>query len=220
LIDEDVKVIWTIARKQLLANVLTFRFVIGFVLCIILFPLSAAILTRDYEERLATFNTAVSQHTARVLKSRVFSELNMTLDRRPALLSPFCEGFDKRFASSADVSYTAIPTVSTGSSEKNPFMATMKSIDLVAIIQVVLGLLAFLFAYDAVSGERERGTLALGLSNPLPRHSLLLGSYLGGLLTVLPLLLTGLGLAMLVCATAPAPAAPLGVHQGKKRIHW
>ncbi len=202
--------IWTIARKQLLANILTYRFAVGFVLCVLLFPLSAAILTQDYAERLAGFNTAVSEHTARLLRSRVFSQLSLTIDRRPALLSPVCEGFDKRFAASAEVSYTEIPTASTGSSEKNPFMAALKSIDLAAIVQVVLGLLALLFAFDAVSGERERGTLALSLANPVPRHALLLGNYLGGLLTLAPLLFIGIGSAALVMSFSRAVAFQAG----------
>jgi len=190
--------IWIIARKQLLTNLLTFKFAVGFILCLVLFSLSAVILTRDYEERLANFNSASSRHMARLQQARVFSEVRVTIDRRPALLSPICEGFDKRFAGSANVSYTEIPTISVGQSEKNPLMVALKSIDLIAIVQIVLGLLVLLFAYDSSSWERERGTLALTLANPVPRHVILLGQYLGGLLTILPMFLAGIGLALLI----------------------
>ena len=162
--------IWTIARKQLLTNLLTFKFVVGFILCLVLFSLSAVILTRDYEERLASFNSASNLHVANLHQARVYSQVQVTIDRRPSLLSPICEGFDKRFASAVSVSYTEIPTISVGQSEKNPLMVALKSIDLIAIVQIVLGLLVLLFAYDSSSWERERGTLALTLANAVPRH--------------------------------------------------
>jgi len=195
--------IWTIARKQLLNNLLTYKFLVGLVLCLVLFSLSAVVLTRDYEERLAAYNSAVSHHAATVRQAKVYSQIAVTVDRRPALLSPVCEGFEKRFATSADVSYTVIPTLSAGQAEKNALMVTLKSIDLVAIIQIVLGLLALLFSYDSFSGERERGVLALTLSNRVSRGAVLLGQYLGGTLTMLPLLLIGIAVAALIWLTSP-----------------
>ncbi|HYK90350.1 MAG TPA: ABC transporter permease subunit [Acidobacteriota bacterium] len=190
--------IWTIARKQLLTNILTFKFVVGLVLCLVLFPLTAVILTQDYAERLANFNSASNRHMAKLHQARVYSQVRVSIDRRPSILSPVCEGFDKRFASSVDVSFTEIPTVSVGQSEKNPLMVALKSIDLVAIVQIVLGLLALLFTYDSYSWERERGTLALSLANPVPRHIILLAQYLGGMLTIIPMFLAGIGLALLI----------------------
>ena len=190
--------IWTITRKQLLTGVLTYKFVVGFILCQLLFSLSAVILTRDYEERLAAYNTAVSRHTAKVREAKVYSEVSLTIDRRPSLLSPICEGFEKRFAGSVDVAYTVIPTIRTGETEKNPLMAALSSIDLIAIVQIVLSLLVLLFAYDTVSGEREHGTLAQALANPVPRHTVLAGQYLGGILSILPVFLFGFALSLLI----------------------
>lgn len=196
--------IWTIARKQLLTSILTYKFVVGFVLCQLLFSLSAVILTRDYEERLAAFNSAVSAHTAQLQQAKVYSEVAVSIDRRPSPLSPLCEGFEKRFAGSVTVSYTSIPTISVGQTEKNPLMAALDSIDLVAIVQIVLGLLVLLFAYDVVSGEREQGTLALALANSVPRNVILAGQYLGGMLTILPVFISGMGLAVLILGASPS----------------
>ncbi len=194
--------IWTIARKQLLTSILTYKFLVGFILCQLLFSLSALILTRDYEERLTGFNSAVSRHTAQVQQAKVYSEVAVTIDRRPSPLSPLCEGFDKRLAGSVDVSYTAIPTISVGQTEKKPLKAALNSIDVTAIVQIVLGLLVLLFAYDVVSGEREQGTLAQALANAVPRHAILAGQYLGGMLTILPVFLIGVGLASLIISSS------------------
>jgi ABC-type transport system involved in multi-copper enzyme maturation permease subunit len=89
-----------------------------------------------------------------------------------------------------------------GQTEKNPLMAALNSIDVIAIVQVVLGLLVLLFAYDVISGEREQGTLAQALANSVPRHAILAGQYLGGMLTILPVFLIGMGMAFLIVSTS------------------
>ncbi len=52
------------------------------------------------------------------------------------------------------------------------------------IIGYVLSLLALLFTFDALSGERERGTLRLMLANSIPRHTVLISKFLGALLSI------------------------------------
>ncbi len=47
---------------------------------------------------------------------------------------------------------------------------------------MVLSLFAILFAFDAVSGEKERGTLRLAFSNAVPRDTYILGKLTGTLL--------------------------------------
>ena len=58
-------------------------------------------------------------------------------------------------------------------------------IDWVFIITYLLSFIPLLFTFDALSGERERGTLRLCLANPISRPALLVGKFLGTLLTVL-----------------------------------
>ena len=53
-------------------------------------------------------------------------------------------------------------------------------VDWAFIIGYVLSLIALLFTFDAVSSERERGTLRLMLANSVPRHTILIGKFLGG----------------------------------------
>ena len=62
---------------------------------------------------------------------------------------------------------------------------TAQVIDWVFIITYLLSLLPILFTFDALSGEREQGTLRLCLANPISRHALLLGKFIGALLAVL-----------------------------------
>ena len=60
----------------------------------------------------------------------------------------------------------------------------ISQVDWAFIIGYVLSLLALLFTFDAFSGERERGTLRLMLANSVPRHTVLIGKFLGALLSI------------------------------------
>lgn len=57
-------------------------------------------------------------------------------------------------------------------------------------MKAVLSLIALLFAYDAVAGEKERGTLKLMLSCSVSRGQVVAGKMLGGLaVAVVPFLI-------------------------------
>ena len=60
----------------------------------------------------------------------------------------------------------------------------VSQVDWTFIIGYVLSLIALLFTFDAISGERERGTLRLMLANSVPRHTVLIGKFLGALLSI------------------------------------
>ena len=57
-------------------------------------------------------------------------------------------------------------------------------LDWAFVIGYVLSLMALLFTFDVISGERERGTLRLMFANSVPRHTVLIGKFLGALISV------------------------------------
>ena len=78
---------------------------------------------------------------------------------------------DKRLGNMVYVHQNYVPTLWDAQlhGADNPFLNLLSSIDLVFIFQVVLSLLALLFAYDAVAGECEGGTMRLMMANPVGR---------------------------------------------------
>jgi ABC-type transport system involved in multi-copper enzyme maturation permease subunit len=73
----------------------------------------------------------------------------------------------------------------------------------------VLSLLAILFTYDAINGEREGGTLQLTFSNPVPRAKYILGKLIGSWLgLVIPLSIPIL-LSILLVLIMKIPMTPL-----------
>ncbi len=73
---------------------------------------------------------------------------------------------------------------------EDPVFAVFRFLDLEFLFQVVLSLLAILLGYDAISGEKERGTLRLSFSNGVPRATYILGKLIGAFCALtIPLLL-------------------------------
>lgn len=87
---------------------------------------------------------------------------------------------------------------------KGSFLIGAEELDWVHIVAVILSLLAIFVCYDAVSGEREQGTLRLILAQPVARSSFLIGSSLGLLLALLVPLLIGVLSSLLVIQLSAA----------------
>jgi ABC-type transport system involved in multi-copper enzyme maturation permease subunit len=96
-----------------------------------------------------------------------------------------------RFDYAAQIQYDDIQ-------ERNLLFFLFTPPDFASIVKVILSLLAMLFVFDSISGEKESGTLKLLLSQPIPRHTILLGKWLGGYITILFPFLTAFLVGLLV----------------------
>ncbi len=194
----------TIIRKELLSHIVTFRFVTGFILCALLVPISAHVLTRDYVERLDSYSLSSQAHKSELGSVQVYSELKVTIDRKPTTLSILCTGLEKQLGNTVAIHHGEIPTIARKHGRRNPLLVGFPELDIATIAMIVFSLLSVLFAYDAIVGERENGTLAQTLSNPVPRGHLLLGKYIGGMLPLSILVVFSLLIGLLVMSLSPS----------------
>ena len=65
-------------------------------------------------------------------------------------------------------------------------------------IGILMSFFAILFTFDAIAGERMRGTLSLIMSNTVSRSQVLLGKYLGAFLTLMVPLVIGVLMNLLL----------------------
>ena len=176
----------TLIRRELLANLMTFRFSVAMVVTLSLVIANTVVLIADYERRLTSYDTAVQEHHQRFLRrARTYSGVDgaIRVDRPPNPLSIFNAGLDRRVGNSITVRHTLVPILwdTLSHSADNPFLNLFSSVDLILIFQVILSLLALLFAHDAIAGEREAGTLRLTMANPVSRPVILLAKYISAL---------------------------------------
>ena len=71
-----------------------------------------------------------------------------------------------------------------------------------SFFQGILSLLALTFAYDAIAGEYERGTLRLVLSHPVGRGYILVAKYIGAMVCLFVPLLMSLLLMLILLTTS------------------
>ena len=201
----------TLIRRELLDNLMTFRFAAAVVIMLLLVVANTVVLIKDYEGRLADYNTAVKNHRQELrLENKTYSDGMLSfwgtiiVDRPPNPLSIFNTGLDKRLGNEIRVSHIFTPTIwdANKHAADNPYFNILTSIDIVLIFQGILSLLALTFAYDAIAGEYEHGTLRLVLSHPVRRGYILIAKYIGAMVCLLMPLLMSLLLMLILLTTS------------------
>ncbi len=196
----------TLIGREFLDNLMTFRFAAAVFITLLLVVAATAVLIKDYERRLESYNTSIETHRQRLRKWQTYSPGmgRLNVDRPPNPLSLFNVGLDKRLGNKIPVSHSFVPSLwdAEMDSSDNSFLNIFSSIDIVFIFEVVLSLLALIFAYDALAGERERGTLRLVLTHPVRRGHILLAKYISAMLCLLVPLLMSLLLAVMLLTTS------------------
>ncbi len=181
--------IWKIARKELLSNLLTLRFAVGTVLFLVLSVLFVCVLLGDYREKLEDYDRLVSRNSDELRQLMTYQNLKPNIHKPPEILAIFSKGVSENMGNSARISIGGVPEITSATTQdialarsdlmslgripeaksatasKNPFLAVFPVLDVVLIFKLVMSVLAVLVAYDAISGEKEDETLKLTLSN-------------------------------------------------------
>lgn len=206
--------IFHIAKRELYDNMNSLRFALAVLLILTLMVVNAVKHLGDYRAEMSIYRKNVVQSLDH-LRSRSENLYDLiekgpgNFYKQPSPLS-FCadggESFLPDYVSAAEGHYivgwknaegthvwvTGIWTL--GYPDENPNLRDIRpdyaQIDWALVISVVLSFVAILFTFDAISGERERGTLRLILSNSVPRSQILIGKFIGALLSIgLPFLM-------------------------------
>ena len=202
----------TLIRRELLDNLMTFRFAAAVFIMLLLVVANTAVLIKDYERRLTAYNTAIKTHQQRLRERKTYSGGPLNVARPPNPLSIFNVGLDKQLGNETWISYSYVPTLWDARMLRttNPLLNLFSSIDIVFIFEVVLSLIALTFAYDSLAGERERGTLRLVLTHPVSRGQILLAKYISAMTCLLVPLLMSLLLAVILLTTSTAISLNIG----------
>jgi len=168
---------WTIARKEIVSNLLSYKFFIVIFLTVILIFTSFFIMYRDFNDRLSDYD---------IIKPKPEEPIAVLA---PNPLSMFSKGLDEAMGRSFESTVIGI-TVRAGQKSGNEVFSFFPTPDFMYIVKVVLSLVALLFGFDQISREKERGTLRLMLSNSASRAKVLVGKWVGNFLSLsIPFLL-------------------------------
>ncbi len=210
-----------IMKREILDHLMSLRFALSLGAVTSLLVLGTLIfVSGDYKQKLAEYSSNSAWVNNQVREScQQLNELAtrgpIALYKRPSALA-FCAA-DQEDAlpthiaaevrsnsswqgSRSSYSYTEpwrLQYVSD-SYQMNSMLPRVGALDWGYIIGLVTSFVAILFTFDAISGERENGTLALVLSNAVSRAGVLAGKFLGVFIVILIPMLIGILLSALI----------------------
>ena len=194
----------TLIQKEIMHHILSVRFVALLLMCLLLIPLTLFINYRSYRQNLIDYQESVK--LANIEEATVNPKMPLEpeievskLILKPTPLSVFANGLGDALPSYLGMTRNGI-TQGPPSMFTSPLSYLLGHLDFLFVVGTVFSLLALLFTFDAVAGEREAGTIRITLSNSLPRDLFLWSKLIGGYLVfVVPFLLSFLfGLLVLV----------------------
>jgi len=174
--------VWLIARRQIHDTVTSLKFPLFLILFSVSMLASTVLFQFRYLQCLEDYNVKVAEmreELSRDAKSlaRLGSRWHK-LHRKPPKLAMLC-------ASGEDYVPNTIEWKSADLGAQyrvgrdNFLFRTATQFDWTFIIGLIVSLAAIIFGYDAVSGEKQTGTLRLISANPVPRAQVLWGKFLG-----------------------------------------
>ncbi|HOO56688.1 MAG TPA: ABC transporter permease subunit [bacterium] len=216
--------LYQIIRKEMLLNLVSFRFIISVILLFVLIIGTMQIMASNYGRRVEDFSIGTEMHNDDLEKLNTrpqFEAFGVTKDTHPTLLGIFAIGLESQMSRSFMVPgyamsiqeqggrvFYAVSKLAgiqpEGSKYSNPIFTLFQPPDFIYIINIVLGLLAILFSFDSISGEKENQTLKLMLTNSVPRDVVLIGKWIGGTLSILLPFMLAFGIGVLGVIMRPS----------------
>ncbi|MGD0782340.1 MAG: ABC transporter permease subunit, partial [Candidatus Aminicenantales bacterium] len=205
----------TLFARELLDGLVSRRFIVVLLLCLIIFPLGSYISRLDYQARLENYRESVRLYeSSRKTVEDVLYKGGARGFRPPSRYSFLSTGLELVLPDMAETmaKFAATRTdmrLSNTQGLDNLYEFFHGPLDWSFIVAVVMTFLALAFTYNAVSGEKENGTLGLILANSVPRSRLILAKASANFLMLAIPFLAGLLLSFLVAPSSP-DAGPFG----------
>ena len=193
----------TLIQKEIMHHILSVRFIALLLMCALLIPLTLSINYRRYSQNLTDYQESVKRARTEAKENPPNAQdPNTEVSKfflKPTPLSVFANGIEEALPTYLGMTRNGVRQGSTELAQASIAYA-LGNLDFLFIVGTVFSLLALLFTFDAVAGEREAGTLRINLSNPLPRDVFLWSKLIGGYIVfVIPFLVAFLlGLLLIV----------------------
>jgi ABC-type transport system involved in multi-copper enzyme maturation permease subunit len=185
---------WLIAKKEIIANIRNFKIAVAFATMTLLLLLSARLLALDYQHRLNGWSLNQDQRRDPVVGGGISFELSdgsffhrVGVSHNPPMQAPqpfsaLIKGMDGEMDRTVSVSQR----ITFGPRQEEPTVsAIFNTPDTSFVMKLLVSLFALIFSLDAVTREKEAGTLRAALSQPIRRRELILYKSIGASISLL-----------------------------------
>ena len=185
-----------IVLKELRIYFTSPKFVAVFSICSFLILLSIFMGIQEYRAAISQYDTGVQLAVKDLQERNSWMGAGTRVFRKPDPMQIFVSGVSNDIGRLSAVNQEEQVKLRNSPYSDDPVFATFRYLDFSFIVQVILSLLAIMFTYDSINGEREEGTLKLIFSNAVPKvHFIaakMIGSWFGLLIPVLIPVLLGI----------------------------
>jgi len=184
-------VIKYIILKEIADQIKKLRFLLTASATVLLFLIGTLAFLSEYQHRVAEYKSpeqlAESIINNKNYKLAFFVQRSIQIDQAPLAIRFCVNGGTDLLPNQFFVGsfWNQEVRTSYNKTSENPWIQRISSIDWIFIISVLLSFMALVLSYDAISGEKEVGTLRLVLSYSLSRFQVLAGKFISILVILL-----------------------------------
>ena len=180
-----------IIEKELKEILGSTKFVVTFGVCAVLLLLAFYVGARNYQVNRTEYEAAVAENIKQMEGLTDWRRVDHRIFLEPQPLASLVTGISNDIGRTTEMRTRGDLQSENSRFNEDPLFAVFRFLDLEFIFGVVLSLFAILFGYDAINGEKERGTLRLSFANSVPRDKYILGKLAGSFLSLsIPLLIS------------------------------
>ena len=203
-----------ILSKELLEHLQSLRFAVGFVLIVTLFAAGSGVWNIRYREEVEKYRDGVEEleKTLKLTGRSGIMEFTMmiaTLHLPPSPAGFMSGGYSHGLPNAVNVNASQVQKFEQQAA-RNPLLFR-RDLDWTFAIGLLGTLLALLVTYDAVAGEKERGSLRQLMANQVPRDLVLWSKYLASMIILSVPLLAGGVVSLLVVSLGGSIGIPDGI---------
>jgi ABC-2 type transport system permease protein len=181
------------------------KFVATFVIVSALVMLSVFIGIKEYKIAEEQYETGLQLAQQQIRETRNWAGAETVVFRKPNPMQVFVSGVNNDIGRLSEIGPHVLTKLRNSMYSDDPVFAIFRSIDFVFIIQIILSLLAILFTFDAINGEKESGTLKMVLCNSISRKHFIVAKFIGSWLGLMVPLTVPLLLSILIVLAMGIP---------------
>jgi len=183
----------TLVTREIQSAILDFRFWVVFALCLSIIPLSFYVSVKNYSQRLSDYQQEVQLYRD---KNQIYPQAKTEGVRPPLPLSIFSQGLGYKMPYKVITSRDGDYKIEYAKPDNKKDL--LGEIDFAFIVSFILSILAIVFTFSSISGDKESGMLRLVLSNPVFRRQLLMAKLVGNYVVFLVPFLISLLIALII----------------------
>lgn len=171
--------LFAIIKKDLQNVLLSQKFTAVFIVSSILVLLSIFTGIQEYRSAVRQYETGTALSDQDLRERTSWMGASKRVLRSPDPMQIFVSGISNDIGRVSIVDQLRSIKLKSSNYSNDPLFAVFRMIDFAFIVQIVFSLLAVLFTYNAVNGERESGMLRLVFSNSVPRYKYAAAKFIG-----------------------------------------